>query len=185
MSVLANALSGTVGSVLAEAVLFPVDTIKLKARRLEHTNAFWIYLVTLGLFFFVVEKYCTKRWGLRPFESHYCSYVRKIVTPTLSMNRSRLPMLQITEASSTSAISLRNPILCKFLRRFHADSGLGVGQCLLAQNLNGTMHHQYHQPSRCYSCHSPQHSNKTLESKVGIKAWLESLRDPDVQHVQL
>lgn len=32
VSVLANALSGTVGSVLAEAVLFPVDTIKLKAQ---------------------------------------------------------------------------------------------------------------------------------------------------------
>ena len=29
-SVLGNAVSGTVGSVLAEAILFPVDTIKLK-----------------------------------------------------------------------------------------------------------------------------------------------------------
>lgn len=100
------------------------------------------------------------------------------VTPTLGpcMDRFRLPMLQITEASSTSAISFGNPILREFLRRFLADSGLCVGQCFLAQNLNWTMNHQYHQPSRCYSCHSPQHSNKTLESKVGIKAWLESLR---------
>ncbi|CAJ1327005.1 unnamed protein product [Effrenium voratum] len=38
-SVLANALSGTVGSVLAEAVLFPVDTIKLKVQTASATNA--------------------------------------------------------------------------------------------------------------------------------------------------
>ncbi|CAK9046232.1 unnamed protein product [Durusdinium trenchii] len=37
-SVLANALSGTVGSVLAEAVLFPVDTIKLKVQTASATD---------------------------------------------------------------------------------------------------------------------------------------------------
>jgi len=38
VSVLANALSGTVGSVLAEAVLFPVDTIKLKVQTANATD---------------------------------------------------------------------------------------------------------------------------------------------------
>ena len=121
------------------------------------------------------------------FESNYCSYVLKIVIRTRalrypnvwpSMNRSRLLMLQITEASFNISNLIGKSILCELLRRFLADSGFCVGQCLLARNLNGTMKHQYHQPSRCYSCHSPQHSNKARESKVGIKAWLENLRDP-------